>query len=60
MSWPESVGVVGCGAMGGAMAAGLAAGHPGLGARMIVADVEDGVRGAVAAETGAAEGAPTA
>lgn len=58
MSWPGSVGIIGCGAMGGAMAVGLTAGHAGLGARMTVADLDDEARGAVVAETGATEGTP--
>jgi pyrroline-5-carboxylate reductase len=42
--------------MGGAMAAGLAAGHPGIVANMVVADPDDAVRAGLAAEIGAAEG----
>lgn len=50
MSTPASVGLIGAGAMGRAMLAGLAAGHPGLGPACRVADAV-----AAAARAGAAE-----
>ncbi len=54
--WPGSVGIVGCGAMGRAVAAGLAAGHAGLGQAMVLADpIPDAAEGA-AGETGGRTG----
>ena len=54
--WPGSVGIVGCGAMGRAMAAGLAAAHEGLGGLMVLADAAPEAAAAAAAETGGRAG----
>ncbi len=52
----DSVGIVGCGAMGGALAAGLVAGHPGLAERLVLADVVPASLRAAIDDTGGREG----
>jgi pyrroline-5-carboxylate reductase len=50
--WPRRVGIVGAGAMGRALAAGLARGEPGLAARLDVADAAPAAVEAAVAEVG--------
>jgi pyrroline-5-carboxylate reductase len=51
-AWPGRVSVVGVGAMGRALAAGLVRGHPGLGGRLTLADAAPAALEAALAEVG--------
>lgn len=52
MSPPQTIGVIGCGAMGRALAAGLVRAHPHCGASMLLSDAVSASAQAAAAETG--------
>ncbi len=56
--WPTTIGLVGCGAMGRAMAAGFLRGRPTLAAGMVVVDAVPAAATAAAAELGARVGTP--
>lgn len=55
-AWPRSIGLIGAGAMGRAMLAGLLASRPDLAASSVVSDAVDAASVAGAAETGARTG----
>ena len=54
--WPQTTGLVGCGAMGRAMAAGLLRGRPGLAQNLVVVDAVPAAATAAATELGARVG----
>lgn len=56
--WPRSTGLVGCGAMGRAMAAGLLRGRPELAEGLVVVDAVAAAADATASELGARVGSP--
>lgn len=55
--WPRSIGLVGCGAMGRAMAAGLLRGRPDLASGLVLVDVVPAAAEGAAAEVGGRVGA---
>jgi len=57
--WPTTIGLVGCGAMGRAMAAGFVRARPDLAGAMVVVDALPSAATAAAAELGARVGSPS-
>lgn len=56
--WPTTIGIVGCGAMGRAMAAGFLLGRPARAAAMVVVDAVPAAAAGAAAELGTRVGTP--